>query len=562
MKSVNRQSTAPVTFPRSRRNHALAVLTSMPAGKCVPLAVMPMLREDSLRSFMRINVEMLETKELLANPVNLRVTAYVVPLLALARFEGSRDQFDRSYMGEPKVDGGAVVPFIETQAMGAHGANAVYKALGLHGKTTDQVNTAYLEAYNAIWNFRARNRSPHLTERTRLDATLAPAFWHHSRFQHVVPDFDQAVIDGEIALNLVASQLGLSGAAAITGSPAITDSGNSFRLGHGSGKANPRGLQMANGAGTVTWDAVAGQSSTDVRYERGLAVSAGTLAVDLSAVVAEMTEGGVSISLSNLELARKTQAFAKMRERYQEHDDEWIIDMLMDGLSIPDQALKQPILLADRMVNFGQVKRYATDGGNLAESAVSGGASLELNLRVPRLQTGGVVMVVAEAVPEQLFERQRDPFFHSANVDAWPEALRDTLDPEKVDVVQNAEIDVLHSTGTNTFGYAPMNWKWNAWGPRVGGKFYRPTTDPLTDTTRQRLWAVEVANPALSADFYIVSSMHTKPFLDTASDPFEASLMGAAVIEGNTQFGGVLVEATSNYDDVLAKAPQERIDKP
>src|SRR4051794_19394835 len=113
MRNVNRMTPAPLNVPRTRRNHGLAVLTSMPAGKMVPLAAIPMLREDSLSASMGISVEMLETKELLMNPVNLRVTAYCIPLLALERFEGSRDQFDRSYMGEPQIDGGAVIPFIE-----------------------------------------------------------------------------------------------------------------------------------------------------------------------------------------------------------------------------------------------------------------------------------------------------------------------------------------------------------------------------------------------------------------------------------------------------------------
>jgi hypothetical protein len=541
MKSINRQQTAPLSVPRTRRNHGLAVLTSMPAGKMVPIAAMPMLREDALRGSIRIAVEMQETKEILMNPVGLRVTAYVVPFLALERFEGSRDQFDRSYMGQPQVEGGDVVPFLETQAMGTHGSNAVYKALGLHGAETDQVNTAYLEAYNLVWNFRAKNRSPEITQRTRLDATLAPAFWPRSRFEHVVPDFDQAVIDGEVALNVVDPEISVKGLAYadLTGRDA---DGPYYRT------VDASVARAASNANTmeVVVDRIA-------RDEAGLSA--------IPRVWGELRENGITVSLSNIEMARKTQAFAKLRERYQGFDDEFIIDMLMDGLTIPDQALKQPILLADKTVRFAQAKRYATDAGNLAESAVSGAALVDVRLRVPRLNTGGVVVVVAECVPEQLFERQRDPFFHSTSVETWPEYLRDALDPEKVDIVMNGEIDTDHATPAATFGYAPMNWKWNAFGPRVGGKFYRPAVDAGTDEERQRLWAVETANPVLSSDFYIVSSIHTKPFLDTESDPFEVTAVGNAVIEGNTVFGGMLVEATSNYDDVAAKAPTGRIEK-
>ena len=91
MRDINHQSTAPVEFPRTRRFHPLSVLTSMPAGQSVPVAAVPLLREDAASGSCEVRVEMLETKELLMNAVNLRVMAYVVPLLALERFEGSRD---------------------------------------------------------------------------------------------------------------------------------------------------------------------------------------------------------------------------------------------------------------------------------------------------------------------------------------------------------------------------------------------------------------------------------------------------------------------------------------
>lgn len=542
MVDVNRQHTAPISVQRSRRNHEVVTISSMPAGKLVPLAAIPMFREDDLFGSFSVAVEMMETNELLLNPVKLRVTAYVVPALAFDRFEGSRDQFDRSYMGQPKVAGGAVVPFIETHAMGTHGSKAVYKALGLHANPADLVNTGYLETYNTVWNFRAKNRSRDITARARLDDTLAPAFWHHSRFQHVVPDFDQAVMDGEVALNVVNALLPVKGIGSI--SPFTANASVAVR---------------ESGGGTATYASNRRTSDANFLAVRLKDEGAGALYPD---VYAEMAANGITVSLSNLDLARKTQAFAKLRAQYEGIADEYIIDMLMDGLSIPDQALKQPILLADQSVTIRQAKRYATDAANLAESAVSGGGSVNIRLRVPQLTTGGVVMIFAEAVPEQLFERQRDPYFHSQNVDAWPEYLRDYLDPQKVDFVYNAEIDTAHATPLGVFGYAPMNWKWNAFGPRAGGKFYRPTTNTAVDGDRKRFWAVENINPALAADFYLVNGMHNKPFLDEVSDPFEVAVGGNAVIGGNTVFGGVLVEAAGNYDAVMAKAPQGRIDPP
>lgn len=551
MRDINRQSTSPVRFPKSRRNHALAVLTSFQPGKCVPLAVFPMLREDSMSASMRINLEMCETKEILMNPVTARVTAYVVPWLAFPRFEGSLDQFNRSWAGEPKVEGGEVVPFFQMRSALSGGTlTPFYKALGLHANpAADSVNNMYLEAYNLIHNFRLKNRSKSLPETSIASRGLNPAFWMHSRFAHIVPDFDQAVIDGEVPLNVVlnttTANVRVDGVNKADGS-----AGTALRINQDS-NAQPSTLRAATGTFTGSGNE--------------LAVLSGT--ANLEALVTELESQGLRLSLSNLELARKTQTWAKIRAQYDGLEDEYIIDMLMSGLSIPDQNLKQPILLADKTVRFGQAKRYATDSGNLDDSAVSGAAYMDLNIRCPRLHTGGIVVVQVEVLPEQLWERQADAFLYASDTrmgDTFrdlPDALRDYLDPEKVDVIKNRDIDVSHASPANTFGYAPMNWKWNAAGPKVGGKFLRPSVDAPVDDARQRIWAVETANPALAANFYLCQSIHIKPFLDQTTDPFEVTVMGNAVMEGLTQFGGLLIEATDNYEKVLEKAPQDRIQK-
>ena len=110
------------------RRHSARGITSLPAGKMVPIAAFPLLRADSMRSGrISLNFEMAETAEILMNAVNVRVMAYVVPNLALERFNGSMDQLNLSYEGRPPLEGELVVPYIETQAFGAHAANPLYK---------------------------------------------------------------------------------------------------------------------------------------------------------------------------------------------------------------------------------------------------------------------------------------------------------------------------------------------------------------------------------------------------------------------------------------------------
>ncbi|MCZ7455266.1 hypothetical protein [Rhizobium rhizogenes] len=545
----NRTRTQPLVAPRTMRKHSARGITSLPAGKMVPLAAFPLLREDAVRSGrLRFSFEMMETAEVLMNAINVRCMAYFVPMLALDRFNGSMDQLNLSYEGKPPLEGEMVVPFIEQVAFGAHGSNDIYRYLGLHGRADQMVNSSYVEVYNQIWNFRAKNRSPDLELRNRLDTGLAPAFWSHERFAHIVPDFDQAVIDGEVPLNVVNANMPVRG----LGLAGLSSSRTSVL-----GSVRESGGTTLNRAG---WN-------TPLSVDEGGANGYGRLffAEDpnhpgFPDVWAELQQNGITVSLSNIEMARKTQAFAKLRQQYNQHDD-WIINLLMDAISIPDQAFKQPMLLSDRKTIFGMSKRYASDAGNLTESVVNGMTGLDMSIQLPRINTGGIIMVVAEITPDQLFERQEDPWLNSLTVDDLPQYLRDTLDPEKVDVVKNSRIDTSHATPNATFGYEPLHGRWNIDTPRVGGRFYRPTVNTGFDEDRQRIWAVETINPTLSTDFYLCTNMHTKPFVVTNQDPFEVVTQGDVFIEGNTVFGGHLVEATDDYEKVLAVAPQARIEK-
>jgi len=536
--SNTRLNTNPIYTPQTVRRQTARGITSVDAGKMVPIAAYPLLREESIVSGrVRFNFEMMETAEMLMNAVNVRVMAYLVPTLALERFEGSMDQLNRSYSGESFKDL-PVVPYIETQLMGAHGSNAVYKSIGLHARPNQRVNTMYLEAYNAIWNFRATNRSKDLKKRDRLQSDLAPAFWQHERFKHIVPDFDQAVIDGEVPLNVVNSNL------PVVSKPRSGDNGMIMRRARDGAVAGGGALH------------VGGDSRL---YRQGTSDS---LMVDpFGHLFAEMAEGGITVSLSNIELARKTQAFARLREQYNGHDDEYIINLLMDGITVPEKAFTQPMLIGERNTVFGMAKRYATDGANLTDSVVNGATFVDMSLQLPRIPTGGVIMILVEITPDQIFERQKDPFFHAQTVEDFPSYLRDYLDPEKVSVVPNDYIDVDHNKPTSTFGYAPLNYEWQRDAPLVGGKFYRPKVDAGFNEDRQRIWAVETANPTLSENFYICSDIHKKPFVVTNKDPFEVTSTGELLIRGSTVFGQQLHEATNDYDKVLEKAPMDRIKK-
>ncbi len=553
-----RTETRPIATPRTMRRHSARGITSLPAGKMVPIAAFPLLREDGVRSGrLRFSFESMETAEVLMNAINVDVKAYLVPNLAFERFNGSMDQLNRSYEGKPPIDGQPVVSYVAGSSSSTYATSPIMKYLGLHVREDVRFNLGYIEAYNAIWNYRAKNRSPDLALRTTYQRDLAPAFWSHDMFRHIVPDFDQAAIDGAVKLDLVSARIPVSGiglwadgpAAGPFNSPNWRDSNAKFAS---AAPGDEGRIKRADGVDVTP--------SPTKRWSQNLAVQENPDLPGFPEIFAELAEAGVSISLSNLELAKKTQAFARLRQKYNAHDD-WIINLLMDGITIPEQVLTQPMLLAEKRTIFGMAKRYASDGASLTESVVNGATYLDMSIQCPRIGTGGIIMIVAEITPDQLFERQEDPYLHTTDVESLPQYLRDTLDPEKVDIVKNSRVDVDHEDPNSTFGYEPLNARWNINCPRVGGRFYRPKVDAGFDEDRQRIWAVETKNPRLSTDFYLCTNIHTKPFVVTNQDPFEVVTQGDVFIEGNTVFGGHLVEATDDYEKVLALAPTERVEK-
>ena len=547
MRMTEMVPTAPIQVQRSTRRDRGRLLTSADAGMIIPLKYFPMLREDAVkRGRVRVNIEMMETAELLMNGIRVDVMAHYVPMLAFPRFNGSMEELNRSYKGQTGI-GGSVVPFFETNkiangnseitissASSSHNpttvdtaswgeqVNVFLQTMGIHTQASNY-STILVEAYNAIVNERRKARSASLPIRNQFDHTFAEAFWSLDN-NHIVPDFDQKLIDGQVALN------GLTFEAPVV-SPTILEV-NGYRA-----PADTNGAPTTTNAdGERVWNDV----------------------------YAELTSGGnATMSLADIDQAKKTAAFAQLRSMYDGIDDEHIIDMLMEGIRVPEEAMKQPILLSKKSTMIGYNQRYATDAANLDTSVTNGFASLECSIRTPQMNTGGVIMITAEIVPEQMWERKKDYFLYETNPDNLPNYLRDVLDPEQVSVVKNDHLDVNHTTPNGTFGYAPLNHEWQQRDMvNVGGKYYRPANDAF-DEDRAKIWTVEQTDPTLSQDFYLVSGLHKKVFSDQVADAFEITCISDMEITGNTVFGQRLLEAdaTSDFQEITDLVDSARIVK-
>jgi hypothetical protein len=232
----------------------------------------------------------------------------------------------------------------------------------------------------------------------------------------------------------------------------------------------------------------------------------------------------------------------------------------MQGITIPSLLQTQPILIGKKstMLNFNE--RFATDGANLDTKVANGSATIDMNISTPRMPYGAVIMYTMEVVPEQLWERSKDPFLYTTDTDTLPNSLRDTLDPQKVQIAKNDVLDVNHTTPNGTFGYQPLNNQWKMDCVRVGGKFYRPANDAFTED-RQKIWGCETLNPTLSESHYLVKDLHKKIFADQVADSFTATVMSDLKVSGNTVFGTSLLEAdaTSDYDTITTQVDSSRI---
>ena len=517
---------SPVGHQRFNRLEGCNVVTTSMAGKFVPLKAFGLLREDGvMNSRIQINVQMSETVKMLLNPVRVSVMAYFIPKLAIGGRYSDMGQIDRSYNGQPEVDG-SIIPWFEEETRDITTLE-FYKVLGLHKSTGGPINMDYIKAYNTLWNYIAEQRSPSLAPRGMSNAGLAPAFWEHTQLKHVKPTFDDAMLEGEVPLTITEQNIPVKTGTTTNQILSILD-GNDTRI------------QMDSSTSVVNAGAPGGE--------------------EIAGLFAELEENGVTVSLANIDLARQTSAWARMRTQYQGISEDWMIDQLMQGIRIRDEALKHPILIDHQQAVIGMTQRYATDGANLDQSVTDGRTMVGLNIRVPQTTCGGVVMVCAQALPEQVYERQQDYYFSAMDVqDDLPNRQADELDPQPVVMVTNREVDTSHSDPDGLFGYAPLNHGWNNLSPRLGGRYWKQTAAEAPTEDRNRIWTPDTVDPTLGTDFYLSSNLPHDVFADATADPFEFWVNGTAVVNGLTYFGPALREAIGDYDHIMSGIDKTRL---
>lgn len=541
-----RQSTTPVSFSRSIRKDTAVTMTSGRAGVVIPLAFIPLFAGDGCGGRAGIDIKLAEMPKPLLNAVSANFQAWFVPKSSHPQFPG-RDELMHARTGDSIKSLGAAdrapPPFfteITGGALTTAAASVFFKTLGLHIPTGSKINSDLIDAFSVIYNFRLAAHSSRLTRRKYASEDIAeatslpPAFWPSSRLSRVVPDYERALIVGALDLDVSAGMLPIQGLG-VTGSPSAGSSSD---------------LRETEGdrAGVTA----KGTHVDALRFEY-----TGSGATMRPAIYANMAGTSMGVTLADIDKARTTQAFAKLRTAYAGNDatgfdnDDTIVALLMQGISVQPDDFKRPWLLDSKRVPVGFAERFATDAANLDASVTEGRASAVLSLNVPVQDVSGIIIITCEVLPERVDERMSDEWLLATAVDELPNALRDIQRVEPVDLVMNRRIDAKHTTPGGLYGYEPMNDKWNRDFTRLGGDFYMSTPGGGWTENRSNIWQTEIVDPTFSGTHYLAPTPFPHDvFADTDGSAFEIVCRHMVSINGLTQIGDVLAENNDDYEAV------------
>lgn len=506
-------------------------MSSGRAGVVTPGFIAPVLKGDSVSGTLAFDVNLNDMPKPLLNPVYCNVQLWFVPKSSFPQFAGT-DEFLNSYTSTSITALGAAdrAPppyFVKTNSDVAKNSE-LFKTLGIHTPTGAEINVDYIDAFNMVYNFRLAAHSSKLPlkeywqEDTAKAVALPPAFWPSGRFKDVVADYERALILGSLDLDVSAGKIPIHG---LRYKSTNEPSGGFINPASGQGATlSDRKMltTQATGLYPEVWGAMEGQT--------------------------------VSASLADIDKARTTQAFAKLRTAYAGNDstgfmsDEMILAYLMQGISVPNEYYRRPWMLGQQRVAFGFAERHATDGPSLDASITSGRTRVQLSCNVPMQDVGGYIVATIEVLPERLDERQTDEAVFITTVEQLPNALRDVQRKEPVDSFLNRRVDAKHSTPNGLYGYEPMNNVWNRSFTKLGGVFYQPDpADPFTES-RAGIWQAGIVDALYNEDHFLAPQPFPhNVFSDTAAPAFEFVVRHNLSIVGLTQIGDVLAENNDDY---------------
>jgi len=541
-----RMSQTPVNFNMSTRPDSGSIRTSGRAGKVVPFMYAPVLRGDSASGSISAHIELGHMPKPLVNGAIVNAQVWFVPKLAHPQFNGV-DDFMNAYQKTQirALDSADRTPpsfFLSIPGVTGLGniRNSEFmKTLGIHMPQDTPINTDLIDAYNLIYNFRLAAHSSNLTlaqyakESATNSTKLHRAFWPTGRYSRMVADYERALVVGSLQLDVAAGSLPVEGI--------------EFQ---GTGATGPASI---GGDATAQW-------ISNGNGDRLLSFAIEEFGK--SNISAEMSGQSVITSLADIDKARATQGFAKLRTSMNGaqttgfKSDDMLLAELMQGFRVPEESWTQPILLDSKIVPVGFQERKATDGASLEQSSTQGTTDVTLSVNLPANPYGGVIMATVELLPERLNEASSDEWLHIVDPDHLPDALRDSLRVEPTDVVPNRRIDARHTAPNTAYGWERMNDVFSREDTtRFGGKYFQETPGSNFNEARSAIWLAEIVDPVYSSDHFLApENFPHDVFSDTTAPAFELVGRHSLQLAGITQIGDPLVENDDSYD-AIAIAP-------
>jgi hypothetical protein len=549
-----KHDTQPLSFPRTLRRDNQSLLTTGVAGVSIPFGFVPLFREDAATGRVTVVAELAEMPAPIENAVIGRLQTWFVPRPAFPQFTGL-DEYTHSYQGKNITQLGAAArtppSLFQTASVSATYATAnsseFYTAAGITLKAGEDRNTDYEDAYVLVHNFRLAAHSSKMTradyyaENATTALELKPAFWPRAALHSVVADYEQAVIVGSLDLDVTAGQVPVKGIG-MQDSSLPAASSRTMRETDGSS-----GRSITGWASNITNSAVLiEEDASNTGYPD---------------IYADMASQTLTSSLADIDKARLQQSFAKAVQAMDgnqfsgfNNDDVLILD-LMNGFSVDATLLNRPWLLDNKTGVFGMSERHATDAANLDDSVVVGQLMLQTSINVPPAKYGGIIFSQFEFMPERVRPRASDEYLYVQDESDLPNALRDSLNTEPVEIVTNGEIDTAHTTIAGTFGYRELNGKWNRDRTLMGGDFLSLTPGAHATAARTQIWQPEYIDEVLTSDFWLCE--HPFPqdvFSSPANDTVTLSVRVDCTISGITQFGSQLSEDNSEFADITTES--------
>lgn len=554
-----RQRMTPADHQQTVRYDRVNGMSSGRAGVVQPVDYIPLFAGDSASGRFGIDIELQEMPRPLLNGVMANVQAWLVTKVSHPKFQGyddymySKEGADITTLGQADRTPPEFFTTIDGADYTTAAASDFMKKMGIHLPAGEKLNTDLIDAFWQIYNFRLAAHSSKLTREEYASENLANstalprAFWPMAALTNVVPDYEQALVVGALDLDVSSGSLPITGDALVNGfyvANSSVSTGNAQKV--GSDGVTREGGNVNDYFRAAMLRAVSG-GGTGSNLEE-------PMEVDVSALEATIAGQNITVSLADIDKARTTQAFAKLRAAYAGNDhsgfenDDVILAQLMRGVPVPQDEFNRPILLDSQLARFGFIERHATDAANLDDSLSQGRASATLSLNVPTLPTEAIIVITVEVMPELIQEAQYDDFLHMENASDLPDALRDIQRTEPVDIVANKRRDARHTSPDDLYGYEPMNYKWNRSFTRLGGDFYQ--ADPSNPFTEQRsgIWQANIVDPSFTGDHWLVpEDLDHSVFSDETADAFELVFRHDVSITGITQMGDMLSEDNSNF---------------